>query len=293
MDLSAEIRSFLMSRRARITPEMAGLHHVAGSRRVAGLRRVEAAMLAGVSVEYYTRMERGKLGGASEGVLDAIARVLQLDGDERAHLFDLVRHAGASPLSRREPTAAPRVGDAVHAVLDSMNVPAVVIDDRLFVHAANEMGRALYRPMLDRAEGRPNFALFGYLDPEARGFYRDLEDAWDLTAAVLRSAAGRAPGDPEIAGLLARLSPLPEFQERWDRHDVKRHAQGVKKLRHPVVGDLDLEYSDFALPGDPRLSLTSYTAPAGSRTADGLALLGSWARTQPLPRVRAEQSAAG
>lgn len=205
MQIEHEVRDFLMTRRARITPDRAGLPYVAGhGRRVAGLRREEVAMLAGLSVEYYTRMERGKIGGASEGVLDAIARVLQLDADERAHLADLARNVAPSP--RRKPSApASPITPSVQQVLDSMTVPAVVQNERLDVLAANGLGRALYSPLFEGSQ-RPNFARFVFLDTRAEDFYTNVDDARDLCVAVLRATAGRDPLDQETTHLIGELS---------------------------------------------------------------------------------------
>lgn len=279
MEIEQEVRDFLMSRRARITPQQAGLPHVGGSRRVAGLRREELAMLAGVSVEYYTRMERGRIGGASEGVLDAIARVLQLDDDERAHLHDLARSASGGPRRRRSKGAS-RVSASVQQVLDSMSVPAIVLNERLDILATNALGRALYAMVFESAAQPANFARYVFLDQRAAGFYVDHDDAKNFVVAVLRAAAGRDPLDQAVTGLVGELSTRSrDFTTRWALHDVRRHSSGRKILDHPVVGRLDLAYDDFALPGDPHTSITTYTAEPGSTTADGLALLASWEQT--------------
>ena len=283
MELQQEIRDFLMSRRAAVNPEQAGLPYVGGTRRVAGLRREEVAMLAGVSVEYYTRLERGRLGGASPSVLESIARVLRLDDDERAHLSDLARSVapGSRRSSRRLQTAsATPVSAAVQQVLDSMSVPAVVQSGRLDLLTANELGRALYCQLEDMAQP-PNFARFVFLDPRAREFYTDLDATKDLLVAVLRATAGRDPLDQRTTGLIGELSAASaDFATRWARHAVRRHSRERKIIRHPVVGTLDLEYTDFDLPGDPDVSIVTYTAEPGSPSADGLLLLASWARTR-------------
>ncbi|MEU0164332.1 helix-turn-helix transcriptional regulator [Streptomyces iakyrus] len=280
MEFQKEIRDFLMSRRAAVTPRQAGLPHVGGDRRVPGLRREEVAMLAGVSVEYYTRLERGRLGGASESVLDAIARVLQLDDDERAHLYDLARNV--APGSRRKrPRPASPITAAVQQVLDSMSVPAIVQSGRLDLLAANDLGRALYSPLDDMAEQPPNFARFVFLDPRAESFYADIDAGKDLLVAVLRATAGRDPLDRTTTDLIGELSARSaDFTARWAKHAVRRHSRGHKVIHHPAVGTLDLEYTDFDLPGDPNVSIVTYTAAPGSPSADGLALLASWAQTR-------------
>lgn len=279
MEIKREIRDFLMSRRARITPETAGLPFAGGVRRVPGLRREEVAMLAGVSVEYYTRMERGGLGSASESVLEALARVLQLDDDERAHLYDLARSATASPRKKRKPQAEPAVTEAVQHVIDSMTVPAVVQNSRMDLIAANGLGRALY-PGPFSMSGQPNFARFAFLDTRAADFYGDYEGARNFTVSVLRAAAGRDPLDRKLSALIGELATRSQdFTSRWGRHNVHRHSQGRKTFHHPGVGTLDLVYTDLALPGDPTVSITTYTA-ANDSTADGIALLATWAQAQ-------------
>lgn len=286
MQIEQEIRDFLMTRRARITPARAGLPNGGGSggRRVPGLRREEVAMLAGLSVEYYTRLERGRIGGASASVLDAIARALQLDADERAHLDDLARIVSPSP--RRTPPRAPSpISPSVQQVLDSMTVPAVVQNGRLDILAANTLGRALYGPLFDGSQ-LPNFARFAFLDGRAAGFYVNLEDARDLCVAVLRATAGRDPLDSQTTALVGELSTRSDdFRQRWAKHHVHRHLRGRKIIDHPVAGLLDVTYNDFALPGEPHISITTYTADPGSPSADNLTLLATWLDTQDPGRV--------
>lgn len=280
MEFQKEIRDFLMSRRAAVTPQQAGLPHVGGDRRVPGLRREEVAMLAGVSVEYYTRLERGRLGGASDSVLDAIARVLQLDDDERTHLYDLARNVAPGSRRKRRKPASP-ITAAVQQVLDSMSVPAIVQSGRLDLLAANDLGRALYSPLDDMAEQPPNFARFVFLDPRAESFYADIDAGKDLLVAVLRATAGRDPLDRRTTDLIGELSTRSaDFTARWAKHAVRRHSRGRKVIHHPAVGTLELEYTDFDLPGDPDVSIVTYTAAPGSPSADGLLLLASWAQTR-------------
>lgn len=269
-----------MTRRARTTPEMAGLAYAGGGdRRVPGLRREEVAMLAGVSVEYYTRIERGNIGGASEGVPDALADVLYLDDDERAYLSDLARNAAAGTRKREAPTPS-AVTDAIGQVIDSMTVPAVVQNARMDLVAANHLGRALY-PGPFSMPGRPNFARFAFLDPRAADFYGDYEGARNFTVSVLRAAAGRDPHDTELSALIDGLAAgSTDFTARWGKHNVHRHSQGRKTFHHPGVGTLEVIYTDLTLPGDPTTSITTYTADPGSPTADAFALLADWARAE-------------
>ncbi|WP_328474223.1 helix-turn-helix transcriptional regulator [Actinoplanes sp. NBC_00393] len=283
MDHRSETRDFLTTRRARLTPQQAGLPVYGGNRRVAGLRREEVALLAGVSVDYYTRLERGNLAGVSEGVLEALVRALQLDDAERIHLFDLARTANAGPATRRRTAGQRRIRPAVQRILDSMvGAPAWVRNGRLDFLAANTLGRALYAPMLSSVARPANSARFTFLDPGSRDFYVD----WDRTAgdivAILRAQAGRYPYDQELTALIGELSTRSdEFRVRWAAHDVKFHRTGNKRLRHPVVGDLDLQYEAMELIADDGLTLLAYTAEPGSPTADALSLLASWTARQP------------
>src|SRR3954451_23362904 len=281
-DLSAEIRDFLSTRRARITPEQAGLPAYGGNRRVKGLRREEVAMLAGVSVDYYIRMERGGLGGASESVLDALADALRLDEAERHHLVALAPDRGAPrrPRSRTAPTA---VRPAVQQMLDAMtDAPAWVRNGRPDILAMHHLARPLSSPAL-AVPGRPaNTTRFVYLHPdEAREFFVDYDRIASDAAAMLRLEAGRNPHDKALITLVGELSTRSElFRQRWASHDVKFHRNGQKRLRHPVVGQLDLDFESMELSSAPGLQLNVYTAAAGTPTAHALKLLASWAASQ-------------
>ena len=286
MDNQSETRDFLATRRAKITPEQAGLPVYGGNRRVPGLRRGEVAMLAGVSVEYYTRLERGNLSGVSEGVLEALARALQLDEAERAHLFDLARAASTSSRPQRRRPAVQPVRASVQLMLDAMTTaPAFVRNGRLDILAANQLGRAMYSEMYGSAARQPaNFARFLFLDDRSRGFYPDWERAANDTVAILRTEAGRDPYDRGLTDLVGELSTRSEeFRTRWAAHNVRLHYTGRKHFRHPVVGDLHLMYEALDLSADAGLSLLVYTAEPGSPTGDALRLLASWAATQRAP----------
>ena len=279
MDARSEIREFLTSRRAKLKAADVGLPDY-GTRRVPGLRREEVAVLAGVSVPYYTRLERGDLAGASDSVLDALARALQLDDAERAHLFDLARATQpVAPPPRRRPTRH-RIRPSVQQLLDALTGAAAHIgNERLDILSANPLGRALFPELLDGHE-RPNAARFVFLDPRARDFYLD----WDRIArdvvATLRSAAGRNPYDRELTDLVGELSTRSdEFRQHWARHDVRFHISGVKHFRHRQVGDLQLNYERLELVSDTGLTIFTYTADPGTPSADALGLLGSLAAT--------------
>jgi hypothetical protein len=279
VDTRSEIREFLTSRRGRITPDQVGLTAY-GPRRVPGLRREEVAVLAGVSVPYYTRLERGNLSGVSEGVLEALARALQLDEAERAHLFDLARAAGPTARTRRRPTKQ-RVRPSVQHMLDAITgAPAVVVNGRLDILAANALGRALYSELYVDPVRPVNNARFIFLNPRAHDFYGDWERAANDTVAILRSEAGRDPYDRGLSDLVGELSTQSEtFRTRWAAHNVRIHQTGVKRVHHPVVGELSLTFEMMELAADPGLSLLTYIAEPGSKSEEALTLLGSWAAT--------------
>ena len=289
-DARTEIKDFLTTRRAKVTPQMAGLPVVGGNRRVPGLRREEVAMLAGVSVDYYTRLERGRAAGTSEEVLDALASALLLDDAERQHLFDLARAISPTGRTRRRPrTGGAALRPAVQWLLDSMTVPALVSDSLSTYVASNLMARALYSPMfLDpapQATGREvNMARFVFLDPRSRDFFPNWDSGAEDLVAMLRLAAGAGPTDPRLTALVGELSTRSrEFSRLWARHDVRYVCRGEKVIRHPVVGELRLAYEPMPLTTAPGMRMTAYAVEPGSPSQDALQLLASWAATEPAP----------
>lgn len=279
MDTRSEVREFLSTRRARITPDQAGLPAYGGNRRVPGLRREEVAMLAGVSVDYYTRLERGDLSGASDSVLDSLARALQLDDAETAHLFDLSRAANASPVVRKSRKKADGLRPSIQRLLDAMTgAPALVRNNYFDYLGANALGRALYAPLF--AEPEPNSARFAFLNPAAQDFYPDWERNTQDLVATMRGEAGRNPYDKRLTDLVGELSTRSErFRTLWAAHNVKYHRSGVKRINHPTFGELELTYEAFELPADPGLQLSTYTAEPATPSEDMLKLLASWAAT--------------
>jgi transcriptional regulator with XRE-family HTH domain len=286
VDAASELSRFLTSRRARVTPEQAGLPSY-GQRRVPGLRREEVASLAGVSVEYYKRLERGNATGASDSVLEALADALRLDDAERAHLFDLARAAGPSAPRRRRRPLQRHVRPALHRILDSTGAPATVSDMRCDYLAANQLGRALYAPLFDSRQQPPNSARFTFLDPAAREFFADWEKAAKDLVAALRAMAGRNPHDRALSDLVGELSTRSDaFRTWWAAHNVRYHQTGTKRLHHPVVGDLELGYEVMQLTADTGLRLAIFTAEPASRSEQALNLLASWTATpdeEPAP----------
>jgi transcriptional regulator with XRE-family HTH domain len=281
MDNRAEVREFLMSRRAKVTPADAGIA-AGANRRVAGLRRTEVALLAGVSVEYYAKLERGAIAGASASVLEAIAEALQLDDTERAHLFDLARAADGIPTSgrgRRRPTrvsvSRPSLSWALDAITDGV---AFVRNQQQDLLATNALGRVFYRQLIGDGGRTPNMARFQFLDPASREFYPD----WDLFAQmcvdIMRAEAGRDPHDRGLQDLVGELSTRSEvFRRLWGAHNVRTHGTGTKRFHHPDVGELVLAYEELAITAEPGLVLLVYTAEPGSPSADRLRLLASLA----------------
>ena len=279
MDAPSELSQFLTSRRAKVTPEQAGLPSW-GQRRVPGLRREEVASLAGVSVEYYKRLERGNASGASDAVLDALADALRLDDAERAHLFDLARAASPITTRRRQRRAQQRVRPVVQRILDRIDAPATVSNMRGDYLAANQLGRALYAPLFESREQPPNSGRFTFLDPAAQTFFVDWEKAAKDLVATLRSMAGRNPYDRALSDLVGELSTRSDaFRTWWAAHNVRYHQTGTKRLHHPVGGDLELNYEVMELSADDGLRLAIFTAEPGSRSEEGLNLLASWAAT--------------
>jgi transcriptional regulator with XRE-family HTH domain len=281
MDNRVEVREFLISRRAKITPQQVGLPEV-GTRRVPGLRRGEVAALAGVSIEYYSKLERGSLAGVSASVLDAIARALQLDDAERAHLFHLAHAAdgtGAIMRPRRRTTRwAPR--PTLQWALDAITTgPAIVRNGRMDLLATNHLGRAMHSSLYDsNPAGTPNFTRYTFLDDDSHRFYPNWDLAADTCVAILRTEAGRDPHDKGLHDLVGELSTRSEdFRRRWSTHNVRLHGAGTKQFHHHVVGDLTLAYESLDMVAEPGLTMTIYAAEPSSPTADALALLASWA----------------
>jgi transcriptional regulator with XRE-family HTH domain len=279
VDNRSDIRDFLASRRARISPEQVGLLAGGGRRRVPGLRREEVAVLAGVSTDWYIRLEKGHIAGVSEDVLEAVARALQLDEAERRYLFDLARAAKPARAPQRRSRA--RVQPRVQWLLDSMSTSAAIVaNGRMDILAANTLGRALYAGVF--VDPRANIARFQFLDPRARDFHPDWDGAANTTVALLRTEAGRDPHDKDLRELVGELSTVSEeFRTRWAAHNVRIHRTGIKQFHHTAVGTLDLVYHSVALPTEDRgeLTLTAYTAEPGTPSDDGLKLLASWAVT--------------
>jgi transcriptional regulator with XRE-family HTH domain len=289
MDPKAEIRDFLVSRRARLAPEQSGLPVFGSNRRVKGLRREEVAMLAGISAEYYVRIERGNLRGVSQDVLDGIARALQLHEAERSHLNDLARSVNATGPTTRRPKQE-RVPPGVQRILDSLiGAPAFVLNARADLLGANQLGQALFSDVFADIDRPVNMARFAFLNPKAPEFFIEWDNVANDVIGVLRAEAGRDPYDKRLSDLIGELSTRSqEFRGRWAAHDVKLHRTGTKRFHHPLVGDLTLAYESLQLTGDPGQQIVVYTAEPASPSQQALDLLASWTST-PSPSSQADR----
>ncbi|MFK0297469.1 helix-turn-helix transcriptional regulator [Streptomyces sp. NPDC090442] len=282
MKQNAELGDFLRTRRARLSPQEAGLHPLGSIRRVPGLRREEVAHLAGVSTDYYTRLEQGRHPNVSQTVLDAIARALRLDDDERAHLFDLARTRTARTRTARSPSARPRVQRVrpdVRQMLDILGAvsPAFVTNHRQDVLAANQLARALITDWDTLPHRQRNFARYVLLDPAARTLYRNWDEVAQTAVANLRLATGRHPDDALLNELIGEaVVKVPEFGTWWDSHRVAQCLPGTQHFHHPVVGEIALHHEPLAFPADPDQTMCLYTAEPGSTSAQALTLLASW-----------------
>lgn len=288
MDNRSEVREFLVSRRAKVTPGHAGIPG-GTNRRVPGLRRTEVAVLAGVSVEDYAKLERGAIAGASAGVLDAVSRALQLDDTERSHLFDLARAADGIPASgrpRRRATKQSGSRPSLQWALETITHGiAFVRNQQQDLLLTNALGRAFYAPVIGDGGRIPNLARFQFLDPASRQFYPDWDAFAEMCVGIMRAEAGRDPHDRGIQDLVGELSTRSEtFRRLWGAPDVRTHGSGTKRFEHPVVGELVLAYEELTVTHEPGLVFMIYTAEPGSASEDRLRLLAAWAKTEQLQR---------
>jgi transcriptional regulator with XRE-family HTH domain len=259
-----ELGDFLQSRRARLTPEETGLPTFGGRRRVPGLRREELAQLAGVSADYYSRLEQGRLGNVSDEVLNAVARALRLDDGERAHLHNLAR-----PPKRARPSSAVRPG-LRWLLANITGSPAYVLGERMDIVAWNPLAQAMYGVDLEEHD---NMARLIFLDPSSRELWTPWEAKANNTVGGLRMQNALHPGDPRLAVLVEELSADPDFRELWAAHEVWTVPHGTMRLTHPVVGSLELAYEALPVPDAPEQVLITYSAEPGSSTAAALAEL--------------------
>lgn len=282
MENRAEVRDFLISRRAQVSPEQVGLP-AGANRRVKGLRRSEVATLAGLSVEYYTRLERGAISGASPQVLASIARALCLDDAERAHLFNLANAASPAARPPRRRTSKSYVPhQSLQWALDAITAgPAFVRNGRMDLLAGNPLMRAFYKDCYEMPGQPPNLARYTFLDERALEFYPDWDAFAEVTVSILRTEAGRDPHNKELHDLIGELGTRSEeFRRRWGAHNVRHHGTGFKTFNHPVVGEMILAFEGLEMAAEPGLTLTIYTAEPGSPSAERMQLLASWAASE-------------
>ncbi|WP_457973373.1 helix-turn-helix transcriptional regulator [Arthrobacter sp. D1-17] len=282
MDNRAEVRDFLISRRGQVSPEQVGLP-AGANRRVKGLRRSEVATLAGLSVEYYTRLERGAISGASPQVLASIAKALRLDDAERAHLFNLANAASPAARPPRRRTSKSYVPhQSLQWALDAITAgPAFVRNGRMDLLAANPLMRAFYKDCYEMPGQPPNIARYTFLDERAHEFYPDWNAFAEVTVSILRTEAGRDPHNKELHDLIGELGTRSEeFRRRWGSHNVRHHGTGFKTFNHPIVGEMILAFEGLEMAAEPGLTLTIYTAEPGSPSAERMQLLASWAASE-------------
>ncbi|WP_104089606.1 helix-turn-helix transcriptional regulator [Arthrobacter sp. GMC3] len=273
MGQSVEFGRFLSAMRSRLQPDP---DLAMRSRRVPGLRREEVARLADVSTDYYTRLEQGRNIHPSRSVLASVARALQLNDAESAHMFDLLENCGGQATN---PPTVQRVRPAMRQLLEAVGeVPAVVLGRRTDVLASNRMARLLFADFPAMTREHRNYTRWIMLDPAARVLFRDWHGAASDAVAALRADIGRHPGDPAATALVGELAVnSEEFRQWWARHTVARRSSGTLALHHGVVGDVELDFEHLLLPDDPEQSLRIYTAKPGSPSLDALTLLSSWA----------------
>lgn len=233
-------------------------------------------MLAGISVEYYTRLERGNTNGVSDDVLESISRALHLDEAERRHLFNLVRAKGPEQMSRRRSTRE-GVRPGLQQIIDSISVPAYVVNERLDILGANELGMSLYSPVFSHGGPTPNVARFLFLSADSADFFADRGKIADDAVAILRASAGRSPYDKRLSDLIGELSTRSEeFRVLWAAQNVKLHRTGSKRFNHPLVGEITLGFETLEVAADPGQRINIYTAEPGSRSEEALGLIASW-----------------
>lgn len=269
-----ELSDFLRSRRARVKPEQAGIT-AGASRRVPGLRREEVALSAGLSVDYYIRLERGRVANASEAVLEAVSRALRLDDTERAHLFNLARPQ--SVVRSSKPAVPRRLRPGVYALLEVLrDTPAMIVDGHMDVLAANRMACALFIDFEAMPARERNLARFIFLDPAARELFIDWDAAARMIVTGLHLYAGRHPNDPQLAELIDQLSAADDdFRRWWTAQDVEKFAHGTRRYRHPLLGEVTLDHETLIFPGEPEQWLIVNTAEPGSPSSQALQVLAS------------------
>lgn len=284
-DPNRELGEFLRHARANRDPQDTGLYADGRVRRVPGLRREEVALLAGVSTDYYTRLEQGRHLTPSAQVLDALAAALDLDEAGQTYLHTLITAAGR-PAARSRPVVQ-RVRPGLHQLLDSFSLqPALILGHRTDILASNTLARALFVDFEAMPAKHRNYARWLLLDEHAHALFLDWEDQARNVVEALRLDAAATPDDPGTQQLVGELSLASDvFRHWWSGHQVHQRTHGTKRLHHPIVGALEVQFETLTLPGDPRQVLYVYTTEPGSASQEALTLLASWS----LPRIAAAQ----
>jgi transcriptional regulator with XRE-family HTH domain len=282
-ETNRELADFLRRARAQVDPARSGLPADGRVRRVPGLRREEVALLAGVSTDYYARLEQGRPISPSPAVVEALGRALDLDAAGRAHLKDLFGVSARPASARRRPAGVQRVRPGLYQLIDALDgEPVLVLGRRTDILASNRMARALFADFEAMPRRQRNYARWMFLDEQARALFTDWEDQARAAVESLRLEVGRDPHDRATLALVGELRELsPEFDGWWQAHRVHQRTHGAKRLHHPLAGDLTVEYETLTLPGDPDTTLFVYTAEAGSPSKRALDLLASWSLTSP------------
>ncbi|KOV83282.1 helix-turn-helix domain-containing protein [Nocardia sp. NRRL S-836] len=285
----SELGEFLKARRAELSPRQAGLPETGTVRRVPGLRREEVAQLAAISTDYYTRLEQGRV-PASASVLDALARALRLDDDQRDYLAELAGKDIARPRRRARQTVQP----SLRRLLDELRgLPAIVLGRRMDILAWNPLAAALITDFTQIPDKQRNYLRLVFTDPAMRGLYADWEAVAHTCVALLRREAATYPDDPQLIALVGELSVQdPQFRQWWAAHHVVGRRIGTKTLHHPVVGDLTLDWDTLTCTTDPEQQLITWTAEPGTPADDKLRILASWTTThqqETAPTAPADQ----
>lgn len=275
-----ELADFLRRARSQIDPSRAGLPPDGRVRRVPGLRREEVARLAGVSTDYYARLEQGRRIVPSAAVVEAVGRALGLDAAGRAHLKDLI---GLTATPTRRSHDVQRVRPGLYQLLDALDgEPALILGRRTDILAANRMAKALFTDFDQFPAAHRNYARWMFLDDDARALFLDWPDQARAAVESLRFEVGRNPDDRATTDLVTELRERSrEFDQWWAQHRVHQRTHGSKRLRHNLVGDLTVEYETLTLPGDPETTLFIYTTEPGSPSRRAIDILASWTATTP------------
>lgn len=273
-DTESPLGDFLKTRRVRLTPDQVGLTPGIGTRRTPGLRREELATLAGISNDYYIRLERGKERRPSPAVIESLARALLLDEAERAHLRDLARQADKVDTVDRVTTGA-GVSVGIARMLEALRPYPALVTNRIgdFV-GWNAAGLRLLPGLSDLPVSQRNAARYGFLHPAARELFVNWEEQVTGLVTGLRQLSATEPAATDVSDLVAELAEAStDFRRLWDRYDIDLYVTGSQELRHPLVGELTIDYQVLEIQGEGGLTLMAYHAEPGSPEYEAFARL--------------------